>query len=81
MGALNLLGPPPSPARPAPHNVLLTREWLLIVPRSRERFETISINALGFAGQFLVKDQNERKRLVEFGLLRALSQVAVPRGG
>jgi ATP adenylyltransferase len=81
LGALNLLGPPQGPARPAPHNVLLTREWLLIVPRSRERFETISINALGFAGQFLVKDQDERNRLVEFGLLRALSQVAVPRTG
>jgi ATP adenylyltransferase len=81
VGALNLLGPPPSAPRPAPHNVLLTREWLLIVPRSRERFATISINALGFAGQFLVKDQSERQKLVEFGPLRALSQVAVLRGG
>jgi ATP adenylyltransferase len=68
------------PDRPAPYNVLLTREWLLIVPRSRERVETISINALGFAGQFLVKTESERDQLVEFGPLRALSLVGVARG-
>ena len=79
LGALGLR-PESGPGRPVPHNVLLTHEWLLIVPRSRERFETISINALGFAGQFLVKTESERKKLVEFGPLRALSQVGVARG-
>ncbi len=79
LGALGLR-PGPSPDRPAPHNVLLTREWLLIVPRSRERFESISINALGFAGQFLVKTVSERDQLLEFGPLRALARVGITRG-
>ena len=38
-----------------PHNVLLTREWLLVVPRTRERTLTTgaSVNALAFAGLLL----------------------------
>jgi sulfate adenylyltransferase (ADP) / ATP adenylyltransferase len=39
-----------------PYNLLLTRRWLLLVPRSEEYFEGISINALGFAGALLVKN-------------------------
>lgn len=35
------------PGRPC--NLLLTRAWMLFVPRARERWEGISINALGFA--------------------------------
>ena len=34
----------------APYNLLVTRRWMLAVPRTVERVEGISINALGFAG-------------------------------
>jgi ATP adenylyltransferase len=40
----------------ASYNLLVTRQWLLWVPRSQEFFEGISINALGFAGALLAKD-------------------------
>ncbi len=80
VGALRLSGSG-APARLAPYNLLLTRQWLLLVPRSRERFETISINALGFAGALLVKTENERQQLIDFGPLRALSQVGMNRRG
>src|SRR5512135_2083822 len=33
----------------APYNLLLTRRWMLLVPRRRECVESISVNALGFA--------------------------------
>ncbi|WP_338462642.1 phosphorylase [Synechococcus elongatus IITB7] len=35
--------------RPPAHNLLLTRQWLLIVPLSRESHLPINVNALGFA--------------------------------
>ncbi|WP_228382952.1 hypothetical protein [Synechococcus elongatus] len=35
--------------RPPAHNFLLTRQWLLIVPHSRESHLPINVNALGFA--------------------------------
>ena len=51
------------PLRPAPYNLLVTRRWMLRVPRSRERFGTISINALGFAGSLFVRDEEEMQDL------------------
>lgn len=59
-----------------PYNLLLTRRWMMIVPRCRDRVEGISINALGFAGSLLVRDADRLARLKDFGacaLLRAVS--------
>ena len=63
--------------RPAPYNLLVTRRWMLVVPRSRERFGTISINALGFAGSLFVRDEDEMQDLREAGPMRALRAVSV----
>jgi ATP adenylyltransferase len=43
----------------ADYNLLFTREWVLVVPRVCECFDSISINALGFAGALLVRDDRE----------------------
>ena len=58
-----------------PHNLLLTDAWMLVVPRVRERFESISINALGFAGSILVKDAAQLERVREVGPLALLRHV------
>lgn len=39
-----------------PYNLLVTRRWMLAVPRRGECVDGISINALGFAGSLFVKD-------------------------
>ena len=62
----------------APYNLLATRHWMLLVPRSQECFEGISINALGFAGAFLVKSEQQLARLRRFGPVTALQQVTAP---
>ena len=59
----------------APYNLLVTRKWMLLVPRSRECFEGISINALAFAGAFLVKNRREFETLRRLGPLTALQYV------
>lgn len=56
----------------APYNLLLTRRWLMLVPRSREHVAGISINAMGFAGSFFVKNPDEQKRLAAVGPLHVL---------
>lgn len=61
-----------------PYNLLVTRQWLLLVPRSREFFEGISINALGFAGALLVKDAAQLDILRKHGPMTALQRVARP---
>ena len=64
------------PKRTAPYNLLVTRRWMLAVPRSRERFDSISVNALGFAGSLFVRDAAEMQRLREAGPMRVLKEVA-----
>jgi ATP adenylyltransferase len=61
-----------------PYNLLATREWLLLVPRSREYFNGISVNALGFAGALHVKDKDQLEALRRQGPMAALQYVALP---
>ena len=63
-------------ARPGPYNLLVTRRWMLLVPRTQERFQSISINALGFAGALLVTDTRGVAVLREHGPMTALVAVA-----
>lgn len=66
--------------RPRPYNLLVSPEWMLFVPRVRECWEDVSINALGFAGALLVPGRPALERLRAYGPLRALEHVAVARG-
>jgi ATP adenylyltransferase len=61
-----------------PYCLLATREWLLLVPRSREFFDGISINALGFAGALLVHNEVQLRALRAAGPLAVLRETALP---
>lgn len=63
----------------APYNLLVTQDWLLVVPRSREHADGVSINALGYAGSLFVRDGEELARLAAMGPLRALAAAGVTR--
>lgn len=58
------------------YNLLVTRQWMLLVPRSRERFESTSLNALAFAGALLVREEPEMDALKKHGPMKALEYVA-----
>lgn len=59
------------------YNLLATRNWMLLVPRGRGRFASISVNGLGFAGAFLVKDDEELARLRVVGPMNVLREVTL----
>ncbi|MCC5610336.1 phosphorylase [Nostoc sp. CHAB 5834] len=59
------------------YNLLATREWMLIVPRSQEHFQSISVNSLGFAGALLVKNPAEMKILKAQGPMTILKSVGI----
>ena len=65
--------------QPGAYNLLATREWMLIVPRSQESFRSISVNSLGFAGTLLVRDRQQLQILKEAKPLTILTHVAFPR--
>jgi ATP adenylyltransferase len=57
------------------HNLLMTREHLWVVPRSQSSFNNLAINALGFAGTILVKDDQQLTQLNQIGCLELLKNV------
>jgi len=59
------------------YNLLATLRWMMLVPRSREHFEGISINALGFAGELLVMDRDQLATILRHGPMAALEAVAI----
>ena len=63
---------------PQPYNMLVTHEWMLVVPRSRDRFEGISINSLAFAGSFFVRDAKHGHAIAAAGPMSVLRSVAMP---
>lgn len=62
----------------APYNLLITRRWMLLVPRTRERFEGVSLNAACFAGSFLVRNTEQWQLLKDRGPMTALRAVTQP---
>ena len=60
------------------YNLLVTRRWMLLVPRRYEAHEAIAVNALGFAGCLLVRNEEQLHRLRALGPLHVLTQVAYP---
>jgi ATP adenylyltransferase len=61
-----------------PYCFLVARDWMLLVPRSKEHFEDISFNSLAFAGSLFVQDKKQLARLKTFGPMNALRSVTIP---
>jgi sulfate adenylyltransferase (ADP) / ATP adenylyltransferase len=75
--AVGLSNPTPENSQPGAHNLLVTRRWMLLIPRSQEDFESISVNSLGFAGALLVRNEQQLERLKNYGPLNVLRSVAL----
>jgi ATP adenylyltransferase len=77
--AVGLMAQEKGQRQTAPYNLLVTREWMLLVPRSQPSFNAIAINSLGFAGALLVRNQEQMAILNECDPLTVLQNVALPR--
>ena len=64
------------------YNLLATRDWLLLVPRSRETWDDgddhLSLNAMSFAGSIFVRDAALIPKVRAIGLMRLLGAVTYP---
>ena len=56
-------------------NMLVGSGWLLLVPRSQEHFEGVSINALSFGGTIYVRQPEQVELIRQTGPLQALGRV------
>ena len=66
----------PNASQLGAYNLLATREWMLIIPRIHACFESISVNALGFAGAILVGDEPQLQRLKQSNPMAVLKAVS-----
>ncbi len=66
--------------QPGPYNLLVTRNWMLLVPRSQEAFASIFINSLGFAGSLFVRDRTSFQLLQELSPMTILTGVGFKNG-
>ncbi|MEB3292277.1 MAG: DUF4922 domain-containing protein [Synechococcales bacterium] len=57
------------------YNLLMTRHWMLLVPRAQEGWQGISINSLGFAGALLVRNAEQLSTLKTMTPLMLLQKV------
>jgi ATP adenylyltransferase len=60
------------------YNLLITREWMLLVGRSQEQYQSIGVNSLGFSGALLVRDAQQLDQLKAIGPMNLLNAVALP---
>jgi ATP adenylyltransferase len=56
------------------YNLLVARRWMMAVPRTQERHAGISVNALGFAGWLLARDEAQLSAIRASGPLRLLRE-------
>lgn len=65
------------------YNLLATRDWLLLVPRRCETWNSgddrVSLNAMSFAGSIFVRDPALMPKIRAAGLLTLLASVTYPR--
>lgn len=60
---------------PQAYNLLITRNWMMMVKRSQETFQGIPVNSLGFSGALLVKNQEQLNLLKTITPLQLLKGV------
>ncbi len=61
------------------YNLLVTRDWMFLIPRTEEACGKIGVNSLGFAGALLVKNEKQLAKLKQRQPLELLTYVAKSR--
>lgn len=61
-----------------PYNMLVSDGWMLLIPRSREHFEGVSLSAISFGGTLYTRHRDEAERVRDAGPLQVLATVGFP---
>jgi len=68
------------PGAACPHNMILTKRWMVVIPRRRAAInKEAGINALGMLGLIGVATKSEIDNLVKLGLTEVLREMGVPK--
>lgn len=72
------LDTPDGPRQSSPYNLLMTEQWMLLIPRSRESCKHVSVNGLGYVGSLFVQDRDGLDQIRTLGPMHLLRAVSVP---
>ncbi|AFZ47206.1 ATP adenylyltransferase [Cyanobacterium stanieri PCC 7202] len=61
------------------YNLLVTKQWMMMIPRTQPKAESISINSLGFAGALLVKNEEQLEIIKQYKPLHILKKVGIEK--
>lgn len=62
-----------------PHNFIMTPKWMLVVPRTKDKYDNdIPINSLGFIGCLITKQPEKIRMIDEMTPWRILESVSFP---
>lgn len=76
--AQNAHNAPPGAA--CPHNMILTKQWMIIIPRRRASVDgKLGANAMGMLGYIPTATKDEIDSWMRLGLKETLGQLGVPR--
>lgn len=65
----------PADTKPVDYNLIMTANFILVAPRSREHAEGVFVNSLGFAGSIFVKTYEQYQTLLRLTPLCVLTAV------
>ena len=67
---------PPGYRQTAPYNLLASRRWMWLIPRSSGEVEGICVNALAYAGALLARDREQAQRIRALGPMAILARAS-----
>lgn len=62
-----------------PHNVILTTEWMMLIPRRKVEIGRASVAAAAMLGLVWVMDEEQLGEWIRLGPSNVLSQLGIPR--
>ncbi|KAF3389469.1 Diadenosine 5',5'''-P1,P4-tetraphosphate phosphorylase 2 [Penicillium rolfsii] len=68
------------PSAACPHNMIMTRRWMIVIPRRRAAInKAVAANALGMLGYIAVAKKEEMDEWIRAGPIDVLKELGVPK--
>jgi ATP adenylyltransferase len=68
-----------TPGVVSPHNVILTQEWLMLIPRQSNDFHGITSNGAGMIGSVWLQNEAQLDKWIQFGPKNVLSHLGIAK--
>jgi ATP adenylyltransferase len=63
---------------PCPHNVILVKDWILIIPRRPVNNSGLMTNAAGMMGMIITSTEDQARKWLDKGVSAALAECGIP---